>query len=101
MTVEIDAGGTAAHPTLSHIPDIQDPYGQAALLLAESLIHGLKERGVLTVADAVDIIETSADVQYDLADAADGAGSGLRQAASLLTAMAVSLRNDVRSARDR
>ncbi len=96
MTIEIDAGRTAAHPTLSHVPDVKDPYGQAALLLVESLIHGLKERGVLTIMEAVDIVETAADVQYELADAADGAGSGLRHAAALLTAMAESLRGDMK-----
>lgn len=98
MSNESKHGESAAKPlVLSHVPGVQDSYGQAALLLVESLIHGLKERGALTVAEAVDVIETAADVQYDLADAADGAGSGLRHAASLLTAMATSLRGDMKA----
>lgn len=97
MSTDFHDGQSAARSSLSHIPGAQDAYGQAALLLVESLIHGLKERSVLTLAEAVDIIETAADVQYDLADAADGAGSGLRHAASLLTAMATSLRSDMKA----
>ncbi|WP_375429221.1 hypothetical protein [uncultured Sphingomonas sp.] len=50
----------------------------------------MKERGVLTIAEAVDVIET----------AADGAGSGLRHAASLLTAMALSLQGDAKADAD-
>lgn len=97
MSIDVNTGQPTAPAPLSHVPGLEDPHGQAALLLVESLIHGLKERSVLTVAEAVDIIETAADVQYDLADAADGSGSTLRHAASLLTAMAASLRSDVKS----
>ncbi|WP_375429652.1 hypothetical protein [uncultured Sphingomonas sp.] len=101
MSIDFNDGELVAHPVLSHVPGARDPYGQAALLLIESLIHGLKERGVLTIAEAVDVIETAADVQYELADAADGAGSGLRHAASLLTAMALSLQGDMKADEER
>ncbi|WP_375402249.1 hypothetical protein [uncultured Sphingomonas sp.] len=101
MTIDLYEGGLAVHPALSHVPGVVEPCGQAALLLIESLIHGLKERGILTIGEAVDVIETAADVQYELADAADGAGSGLRHVASLLTAMASSLQGDLKPGEDR
>lgn len=72
-----------------------DASGQAALLLCEALIHRLKELGVLTLSDAVDVIESAADVQYDMAEAADGAGGAMREAAALLLEMADSLRQDL------
>jgi hypothetical protein len=40
-----------------------DPYGQAALLLVESLIHGLVDRSVLTLAEAVDVVTVALDVK--------------------------------------
>ncbi|WP_375402735.1 hypothetical protein [uncultured Sphingomonas sp.] len=86
----------AVYPVLSSNPGAQDPHGLAALLLVESLIHCLKERNILTIVEAVDVIETAADVQYELADAADGAGAGMRDAAALLMTMASSLRSDVK-----
>lgn len=75
--------------------DMPDPYGQAALLLVESLIHVMTERSILSVADAVEVVETAADVQYEIADVADGAGSAMRRAAALLMAMADSFRQDL------
>lgn len=71
-----------------------DPYGRAALLLVESLIHVLREREVLSHDDALDIVRTALDVQVDQADAADGAGAPLRRAQGLLTAIEESLLRD-------
>ena len=72
-----------------------DPHGQAALVLVESLIHGLVERDVLTTEDAVEIIDAAKDLQADIAEEADGAGAKLWQSHTLLTAMADSLRGDI------
>ena len=44
-----------------------DAEGQAALLLVESLIHGLVERSVITIEDAIEIVETAEEVMVDLA----------------------------------
>ena len=51
---------------------LPDPHGHAALLLVESLIHGLIERGVLDADDAVEIIGTAENVQGEIAEQADG-----------------------------
>lgn len=46
----------------------QDAYGQVALLLVESLIHGLLARSVISVDDAVDIVGDAVDVTREVAD---------------------------------
>lgn len=73
-----------------------DAHGQAALVLVESLIHGLIERSVLTTLDAVEIIERAEEVQADAATAADGAGAKMWQSHGLLSAMSQSLQYDIR-----
>ena len=75
-------------------PQLPDPHGQAALLLVESLIHGLVERSILSTADAIDIIDSADSVQVDIAEAADGHGAPMWRAHALLTSIAVSLRHD-------
>lgn len=45
-----------------------DAHGEAALLLVESLIHGLIERSVLSPAQAVEVIDIAADASVEIAD---------------------------------
>lgn len=44
-----------------------DANGQAAILLVESLVHGLIARSLITVDDAIDMIEDAVDVSEDFA----------------------------------
>lgn len=76
------------------IPLPSDPHGQAALVLVESLIHGLCENSTLSCAEAVEITERAVSVQSDFAEAADGAGAPLWRSHGLLSAIATSLRFD-------
>ena len=71
-----------------------DPHGHAALILVESLIHGLCERGALSTEEAVAITERAINVQAEFAEAADGAGAPLWHSHALLTAIAASLKID-------
>lgn len=71
-----------------------DAHGQAALLLTESLIHGLRQNSTLGPAEAVEIAERAVDVQFDRAEAADGAGASMWQSHALLSSIAASLRTD-------
>ncbi len=51
-----------------------DPQGQAAVILGESLIHGLIAKSVLTAEDSLDIVMAAAEVQTDYtADDGDAA----------------------------
>lgn len=44
-----------------------DPHGQAAMILVESLIHGLISRSVIQVADAIDVVTMAIDVKMEIA----------------------------------
>lgn len=79
------------HTQPSGAPDAE---GKAALLLVESLIHGLCEQRTLSIAQAVAIADRAADVQRDHAEAADGAGASMWRSHGLLGRIAASLRAD-------
>jgi hypothetical protein len=79
-----------AVPALSET-DGPDPHGQAALLLVESLIHGLIGRRVLSVQDAVDIVEVALDAQIAMAEV----GRSLALTTDLLEGMLRSLEVDL------
>lgn len=74
------------------MPLSTEPHGNAALLLVESLIHGLCENSTLTTDQAVEITERASEVQFDQAEAADGAGAPLWRSHALLATIATSLR---------
>lgn len=69
-----------------------DPHGQAALLLVESLIHALLERSIISIGEAIDVVETAASVQIDVAEAADPAGAPMWRSHTLLDAIIQTLR---------
>lgn len=71
-----------------------EPHGQAALLLVESLIHGLIEQAALTNARAIDIVETALEVQASIAEVAGAEEGQLGKAHALLTAIAETLKCD-------
>jgi hypothetical protein len=54
---------------IAHIHSSPEPdaHGQAALLLTESLLHGLIARSVITVADAVEIVGVAEEVKEEIA----------------------------------
>lgn len=67
-----------------------NPYGRAALLLVESLIHSLVEKAVLTRAEAIEVIDVAVDVEEELALAEHSPGSPMHK--SLLAPLAASFR---------
>lgn len=71
-----------------------DPCGHAALLLAESLIHGLCKKNVLSNREAIEIAERALSVQFDQAQAADGAGAPMWRSHALLSGIVASLWTD-------
>ena len=81
-----------ANPFAEH--DHSDSHGKAALLLAESLIHALVDKKVLTLREAVEIVEIATDVEREIAAATDG-GKPPRLQKSLLAPLANSLRGDI------
>ncbi len=73
------------------LPPAADPHGHAALLLVESLIHGLLDRAVITREDAIEIVEIANDVQVEIAEASDGASGPMWRSHTLLSAIGQSL----------
>lgn len=75
--------------------NVPDAHGQAAMLLVESLVHGLIARRVLTVADAVEIVDVAAEVKIDTAGELGDLPANHRKSLYLLTAISGSLRLDL------
>ncbi|GGE97833.1 hypothetical protein [Sphingomonas prati] len=71
-----------------------DPYGQAALLLVESLIHGLCENSTLSSDQAVEIVQRALEMQLARANEADGTGVPMPRSHALLLAILASFRTD-------
>lgn len=72
-----------------------DPHGQAALLLVESLIHALIGRSLLSVAEAVDVVETASEVKKVVAAEIGEARPTMEKSLALLGAIHASLSNDL------
>ncbi|WP_379071643.1 hypothetical protein ACFJIU_12130 [Mesorhizobium sp. UC74_2] len=72
-----------------------DAHGQAALLLVESLIHALIAGSVITVQEAVEVVETAADVKQEIAESLGDSPDRLGQSLTLLQTISDSLKQDV------
>ena len=68
--------------------------GQAALLLAESILHALVETDVLTNAEAIGVVTAAAEVKREVATAAGESTARLQQSLDLLTRMTASFESD-------
>lgn len=75
-------------------PREPDAHGQAAMLLVESLIHGLVDRSVISVGDAVEIVEAAAEVKADIAADLGDSADTLDRSLTILAAIGDSLRID-------
>lgn len=71
-----------------------DAHGQAAMLLTESLIHGLIERKVINTADAIQIVDIAADVKHEIAADQGESQETMQRALRLLNAISQSLAID-------
>ena len=79
----------------AHLQAGPDAHGQAAMLLVESLIHGLVARSIITVEDAVEIVTVAAEVKEEIADELGDSPSTMRKSLSILNAVAISIANDL------
>ncbi|MDO6414178.1 hypothetical protein Q4F19_07275 [Sphingomonas sp. BIUV-7] len=55
------------HRSLDGRRRIEDPHGEAAILLVESLIHSLIARRVLSFAEAIEIVDIAGDAKREIA----------------------------------
>lgn len=72
-----------------------DAHGQAALLLVESLLHGLIARSVITPRDAVEITDVAAEVKVEIADDLGDSPRTMDRSIALLSAIRASLQTDL------
>ena len=72
-----------------------DPHGQAAMLLVESLIHGLIARSVISIEDAVEIVNVAAEVKEDVAADLGDTAATMQRSLAILGAIGVSLIGDL------
>lgn len=70
-----------------------DAYGQAALLLIESVLHGLVEASVFSVAKAVELVDIAAEVKDDIGAELGDSPATLRRSLTLLGAISTSLQS--------
>jgi hypothetical protein len=71
-----------------------DVHGQAAMFLVESLIHGLIARSVISVEDAIEIVDVAAEVKIDSAAELGDTPAALEKSLALLSAISTSLAHD-------
>ncbi|HWW55515.1 MAG TPA: hypothetical protein VN047_01340 [Sphingopyxis sp.] len=72
-----------------------DAHGQAAMLLVESLIHALVAKSLLSVGEAVDVVDTAAEVKEAIAPDLGDSPDTLEKSLSLLRAISTSLSADL------
>ena len=90
MNIAQDGSGIAPTPRLAE----PDAHGQAALLLAESILHTLMEAGVLTNRDAIMTVQSAAEVKVDVAAVTGESQGRMQQSLDLLSRIQASLETD-------
>lgn len=73
-----------------------DARGQAALLLAESILHALVEKKLLTSAEAVAVVQTTIEVKAEVAASAGESKARMDESLALLSAISRSFGTDAR-----
>jgi hypothetical protein len=71
-----------------------DAHGQAALLLAESILHALVETKTLSLAEALSVIETTCEVKVEVAEREGESSRRMHESLGLLIAMSQSFAAD-------
>lgn len=71
-----------------------EAHGQAALMLAESLLHALVDTRVLTNVEAISVVVTAAEVKREVATAMGESAGRMQQSLDLLLRMTASFVTD-------
>ena len=71
-----------------------DAHGQAALLLAESLLHKLIETSVLSSDQALEVVQAACEVKVEVATAAGESTARMLASIALLQKMRISIESD-------
>jgi len=71
-----------------------DAHGQAALLLAESILHALVESATLSNPEAIEIVKMAAEVKLDVATEAGESVGRMNESLELLSRITASFTAD-------
>lgn len=74
--------------------DEPDAHGQAALLLAESILHALVETKTFSLEGALSVIETTCEVKIEVAEKAGESAKRMQESLHLLRAISDSFAAD-------
>jgi hypothetical protein len=72
-----------------------DAHGQAALMLAESILHTLVEIGTISTAEALMVVQSAQEIKAEVARLAGDSDSRMRESLELLGRIAISLEADI------
>lgn len=73
------------------IPTEPDAHGQAAMLLSESILHGLIARSIISVPEAIEIVEVAEEVKAEIAAELGDSVPTMRKSLALLRSIRLSL----------
>ncbi len=71
-----------------------DAYGQAALMLAESILHALVDKATFSSSEGVTIVEVAQEVKAELAANTGESEGRLQESLRLLSAIKLSFQSD-------
>jgi hypothetical protein len=71
-----------------------DAHGQAALLLAESILHALVESATLSNPEAIEIVKMAAEVKVEVATEAGESVGRMNESLELLSRITASFKTD-------
>lgn len=72
-----------------------DAHGQAAFMLAESILHSLIEVGALTVEQAISVVSTALELKREFAEAQGESRVTMEKSLTLLKGISGSLTSDI------
>lgn len=77
------------------ITDEPDAHGQAALILAEGILHALVELKILTTEQALDVVNSAQEIKTEVAELSGESQTRMRESLELLKRIGMSIAIDV------
>ena len=72
-----------------------DAHGQAALILAESILHALVEAKTMTTRQALDVVHSAEEIKTEVAELSGESETRMHQSLELLKRIGLSLETDI------
>ena len=74
-----------------------DAHGQAALILAESILHALVDIKTMTTAQALDVVRSAEEIKTEVAALSGESAGRMQESLQLLKQIGISLETDLHS----